>query len=236
MRILRRAHPQTRGSKEAEHSAQIAALTRSRRAVADAYEVERQRIERDVHDGAQQYFVAAAIKLGEASLELEGTAGELVSAALDNLHQGLNALRASVRGISPQVMRERGLVAAVREVAATYGPHVSVHAPHKLPELSPSVLAAGYFFSCEALTNAAKYAPGAAVSVLLTADQNLRICVLDQGPGGAQCTPGGGLAGMQNRLLGFGGQLELISPAGGPTRVSATIPLFLERGQTGVAL
>ena len=232
----RRASASAYRTREEEQAARIAELTVSRRAVADAYEIERQRIERDLHDGTQQYLVAAAIKLGEALLELDDApARPLVSAAKADLDQGLQALRATVRGIHPQVLSQRGLVAAVADIAAGYGPHVSVHAPHSLPGLSPSVLAAGYFFTAEALTNAVKYAPGAPVTVLLTADADLRISVVDEGPGGAKLHPGGGLAGMAARLDTFGGRLTLNSPVGGPTQVTATIPLLLYRGQTGLA-
>lgn len=221
-------------SREQAQAQKIAELTASRRAIADAYEIERQRIERNLHDGTQQYLVAAAIKLGEASLDAEGTVAELIDAAKRDVDAGLQALRTTVRGVHPQVLTDRGLVAAVRDVAATYGPHVVVHAPHPLPELSPSVLAAGYFFVAEALTNAAKYAPGAGVSVLLAADNDLRITVLDEGPGGARIQPGGGLDGMRSRLGGFGGTMELNSPPGGPTRLAGTIPLLLDRGQTAI--
>lgn len=221
-------------SHEQAQAARIAELTRSRRAIADAYEVERQRIERDLHDGTQQYLVAASIKLGEAALEATGPSAALIDAALADLRAGLHSLRATVRGIHPQVLAERGLAAAVADVAATYGPHVSIQVPHPLPKLSPSVLAAAYFFTTEALTNAAKHAPGAEVSVLLTADQDLNVTVVDDGPGGATMVPGHGIAGMHERLVAFGGGVHLISPPGGPTRLRGTIPLLLERGQSGL--
>ncbi|MFH0411039.1 sensor histidine kinase [Corynebacterium sp. L4756] len=215
---------------EEAQAQRIAELTKSRRAIADAYEVERQRIERDLHDGTQQYLVAASIKLGEALLDAPPESAELIKTAQHDLNRGLEALRKTVRGIHPQVLAERGLVAAVKDMAAGYGPHVMVAAPHPLPKLSPSVLASGYFFCAEALTNAAKYAPGADVSVLLVADENLHITVVDQGPGGVRMVEGAGLAGMRDRLDAFGGWLEITSPAGGPTSLSARIPLLVERG------
>ncbi|QTH59871.1 sensor histidine kinase [Corynebacterium hindlerae] len=218
-------------SGEAQAVERIAELTASRRAVADAYEIERHRIERDLHDGAQQYLVAALMKLGEASLDATGPVADLISAAQKDVSEGLESLRATVRGIHPQVLSDYGLVAAVE--AHPTAP--AVMAPHPLPELSPSVLAAGYFFASEALTNAAKHAPDATVSVLLTADADLRISVVDDGPGGATFTPHGGLAGMRERLEAFDGSLELSSPIGGPTRLVAIIPLLLDRGEPGVA-
>ncbi|MGV3073143.1 sensor histidine kinase [Corynebacterium phoceense] len=219
---------------EERQAAEIARLTASRRAIADAYEVERQRIERDLHDGTQQYLVAASIKLGEASLDLTGEAAQLVAAAKKDLDAGLAALRTTVHGIHPQVLKDHGLVAALSDVASSYGPHVSVFAPHPLPSLSPSVLAAGYFFGAEALTNAAKHAPGAPVTVLVTSDADLHISVVDEGPGGAAVVPGQGLAGMAQRLEAFGGALTLSSPPSGPTRVACSIPLLVDRGASGL--
>ncbi|MDK8449482.1 sensor histidine kinase [Corynebacterium mastitidis] len=222
------------GSREERQAARIAELTASRRAIADAYEVERQRIERDLHDGAQQYLVAASIKLGEAALDAEGMVLDLVRAAKGDLDAGLDSLRTIVRGVHPQVLSDHGLEAAVRDAAAGYGPHVRVRAPHPLPRLSPSVVAAGYFFAAEALTNAAKHAPGAAVSVLLSSDESLRIVVVDEGGGGATLRPGHGLWGMRERLAAFGGELTVVSPPGGPTRVACCIPLLLERGHSAL--
>src|SRR5699024_12494242 len=95
----------------------------------------------------------------------------------------------------------------------------------------PSVLDAGYFLRAEALPNASQYAPGAEVTVLLIADKHLHTSVVDQGPGGVRLKPGAGLAGMRDRLDAFGGWLEITSPEGGPTSLSARIPLLLDRGQ-----
>lgn len=211
-------------------AARIAELTASRRAIADAYEIERRRIERDLHDGAQQYLVSALMKLGEAALDCEGPAAALLAEAREDVQNGLDALRATVHGIHPQVLVERGLAAAVR----AYPTAPTVVEPHPLPTLSQSVLAAAYFFASEALTNAAKHAPGAPVTVLLTADAHLRVSVVDDGPGGASIIGGHGLAGMRERLAAFDGSMSLSSPPGGPTQVVASIPLLLEFGQPGV--
>lgn len=229
-------------SREAASAARIAELTRSRRSVAEAYERERRRIERDLHDGAQQYFVAAAMALGEAEMLAEeagtGSApGELareLARARKLLGEGLTALRTTVHGIHPQVLVDEGLAAAVGAVAASYGSHVQVRAPHPLPELPAAVLAAAYFFASEALTNCARHAPGAPVTVLLTADSELTVSVVDRGPGGAEVRPGGGLAEMSGRLEAFDGTVTVHSPAGGPTQVVARIPLLLHRGEPGL--
>lgn len=221
-------------SHEDEQAKRIAQLTKSRRAVADAYENERSRIERDLHDGCQQYLVAASIKLGEAALDATGETAELISAAKNNLDAGLHSLRETVHGIRPQVLEDLGLAAALRETAGSLSPKIEVYSPHPLPKLSSSVLAAGYFFGVEAMNNAVKHASSAAVSVLITADSSLYISVVDRGPGGARFVPGYGLAGMRERLAAFGGQMELSSPGGGPTRVKCSIPLLLKRGQSGI--
>ena len=220
---------------EAAAAAAIHQITASRRRIAEAYEVERLRIERDLHDGAQQYFVAAAMKVGEAQLTASGVTAQLLEDASNNLRSGLEALRRTVRGIHPQELTDRGLVAAVESAAAHYGPHVTVRAPYPLPHIDAPVLAAGYFFAAEALTNAAKYAPGVPVNVLITCDSTLNIAVTDQGDGGAQFVPGRGLEGMRDRIAAFGGDVELRSPSGGPTTVTARIPLLLYRGESGIA-
>lgn len=233
--VFRNHKAKSQPSNEQRQAAIIAELTTSRRAIADAYEVERARIERDLHDGAQQYLVAASIKLGEAELDAEGPVLALIREAKRDLDAGLNSLRATVHGIHPQVLQDHGLIAALSDVASSYGSHISIFAPHPLPQLSPSVLAAGYFFGTEALTNAAKHAPDAPVSVLVTSDASLHISVVDEGPGGARVIPGHGLAGMAERLAAFGGRMQVHSPEGGPTKINCEIPLLLERGSSGLA-
>lgn len=216
----------------------IAQLTESRRVIVEAYEIERRRIERDLHDGAQQYLVAAAMLLGEARL-CAGVAQDpalagLLSQAHESITQGLGALRQTVRGIHPQVLLDEGLVAALEDVAAASASPIHLVCPHQLPALPEGVLAAGYFFCCEALANAHKHSPGVPVSVLLVADEALRISVVDEGRGGARIVPGHGLAGMRERLAAFGGAMSISSPPGGPTQVRAEIPLLLRPGEAGI--
>ncbi len=215
-------------------------LTASRRVIVDAYEIERRRIERDLHDGTQQYLVAAAMMLGEArtspSVAADADLQLLLGQAQEALAKGLDALRATVRGIHPQVLVERGLVAALTDVAQASAAQVRIVCPHPLPRLPEGVLAASYFFASEAIANAAKHAPGASVTVLLTTDSHLRVSVVDTGPGGAVLRPGHGLAGMRERLAAFGGGLTISSPPGGPTQVAASLPLLLGRGEPGVML
>ena len=228
-----------RESNEDAAAREIAELTASRRIIVDAYEVERRRIERDLHDGTQQYLVAAAMKLGEAmlseSVNRDPAVRELLADARATLALGLDSLRATVRGIHPTILVERGLVAALSDVAAR-APRVQVVCPNPLPDLPEGVLATGYFFATEAIANATKHAPGADVTVLLTADQRLRVSVVDAGPGGARVVAGHGLSGLRERLAAFGGELTVSSPPGGPTQVVASVPLLLRRGETGVRL
>ncbi len=235
-----RRHTQRSSSQEEQSARTIAELTASRRAIVDAYEVERRRIERDLHDGTQQYLVAAALKLGEAKLspavEEDAQLRALLDEAEQTLSRGIQALRNTVRGIHPQILTEHGLVAALQDVAAATAGPISIVCPHPLPTMPEGVLTASYFFACEALSNAAKYAIGAPVSVLLVADSELRVSVVDAGPGGARFRSGHGLAGLRERLAAFGGDIQISSPPGGPTRVLATIPLLLNRGETGVTV
>lgn len=209
-------------------------LTASRREIVSAFEIERRRIERDLHDGAQQYLVASLMKIGEARLgaDPESVSGKLLAEAQDDAEEALKALRATVHGIHPQVLSDLGLEASVRDLADRYS-EATVRCPHPLPEIPPGVTACGYFFVSEALTNAAKHAPGTPISILLTCDADLHITVLDNGPGGAEIVRGHGLSGMKERLAAFGGDLVISSPPGGPTELRARMPLLLNKGESG---
>lgn len=223
---------------------QITQLRASRRAIVHAFEIERRRIERDLHDGAQQYLVAENMAIGEALLMLQLHTGELpanlrdLPAVLERAQQageqGLAALRATVNNIHPQILSDLGLEEAVKLAAQSSAVAAQVTTPHPLPQMPEGVIATAYFFTTEALTNCAKYAPTAHVSVLLTADRALHVSVVDDGAGGAMITPGHGLAGMQERLAAFGGSLRVDSPRGGPTSVTASIPLLLFQGETAI--
>lgn len=210
----------------------LADLRRSRREIVGAFEIERRRIERDLHDGAQQYLVAATMKMGEASLTLDPVSneGRLLSAAQDDASRAMKALRETVHGIHPQVLTDMGLEAAVRDLARRFE-DVEVRCPHPLPSMPQGVTASGYFFVSEALTNAAKY--GGPAVVLLTVDEHLHVTATDRGEGGAVIRPGHGLSGMRERLAAFGGELFVSSPHGGPTEVRATMPLLLDVGESG---
>ena len=237
---------------------EIVQLHRSRREIVDAFEIERRRIERDLHDGAQQYLVAASMKVGEAELNLEMLAssesskncpegedsGEsdtcaqiqqilgLLREAQDANDQALAALRRTVAGVHPKVLSDKGLAEAVRDVCAESPLKVDVRMPFELPKLPPGAAAAAYYLVCESLTNVAKYAPQAQVSVLVVAGSSLVVSITDNGAGGASINPGHGLAGLQARLEAFGGTLRVISPTGGPTTVRGEIPILLSAKET----
>ncbi|MCF2707299.1 sensor histidine kinase [Arcanobacterium haemolyticum] len=244
---LRRAVREVNRLYVPDEPVQVAALTESRREIVAAFEIERRRIERDLHDGAQQYLVTASMGVGEAALLLESvvedgrineqrlaSAKSLLAKAQDDSEAALAALRHTVAGIHPKVLSDLGLEAAVRDLAADSPLDVSVRVPIALPEMTEGVIAAGYFLVAEALTNVAKYAPGAHVSILVAADDDLHISIVDDGPGGAVIRPDHGLAGLRERLASFGGDLVVVSPAGGPTTVSGRIPLLLREGEFGV--
>lgn len=223
----------------ADYEAEIGRLVDSRRAIVRAYEVERRRIERDLHDGAQQYLVAAAMHVSEALLEVPDDAPELTSLlqqAQASIERSLTALRATVRGIHPQVLVDAGLAAALEDAIDHSTQDVTLRCPRALPELPEGVLACAYFFVMECLANAAKHAPGARVSVLVTVGEGLRLSVVDDGPGGARIVPGHGLDGIRERLSAFGGTVAVTSPPGGPTQVVADVPLLLHRGESAVVL
>lgn len=238
-RWLGRARP----THEAVAARRIAELTASRREIVAAYEIERRRIERDLHDGAQQRLVVGLMKLGEAQLSPAVTADPALAALLAEAKSaiagGLESLRTTVRGIHPQVLTDLGLEAALTDAVDRVdrtGRTIRIVCPHPLPTMPEGVLAAAYFFALEAMTNALKHAPGAEVTILLTVDKTLRVCVVDTGPGGAHLQPGRGLAGMRERLAAFGGELLLSSPPGGPTQVTAHLPLLLARGESGTGI
>ena len=206
--------------------AQVAALTDSRSRVVDAVEVERQRIERDLHDGAQQRLVALAMDLGRAREKWDSDpagAQQLVEDAHREAKQALVELRDLARGIHPAVLTDRGLDAALSSVAARspIPVHLTVDVPRRP---SATIEGIAYFVVCEALTNVAKHADATrtAVTVARRGDR-LLVEVTDDGHGGASPS-GSGLAGLRDRVEGVDGWLHVSSPVGGPTTILAELP------------
>ena len=212
---------------DAELAARVEELTDTRERVVQAGDAERVRIERDLHDGAQQSLVSLAMSLGRARAKLDddpAAARVLLDQAHGDAKRALAELRDLARGIHPAVLTDRGLDAALSAVAARSPVPVSVEVdvPHRP---SPTIEAVAYFVVAEALTNVAKHARAraAAVRVLQAGDQ-LYVTVLDDGDGGADLGLGTGLTGLRDRVAAVDGRLALSSPAGGPTELTVELP------------
>jgi signal transduction histidine kinase len=210
-----------------ELARRVGELEVSRGAALDQVEAERRRIERDLHDGAQQRLVALAMHLGRARERFDSDparARELVAEAHEEAKAALAELRDLARGIHPAVLTDRGLDAALTALVARCPTPValSVEVPGRLPA---PVESAAYFVVSEALVNVAKHARAAHASVVLsTQGSNLLIEVRDDGHGGAVATPGSGLTGMADRVAALGGWMRILSPSGGPTSIVVELP------------
>ncbi|MFF0739867.1 sensor histidine kinase [Streptomyces sp. NPDC004111] len=210
----------------APRDAELTEVRASRARLVDAYEAERRRIERDLHDGAQQRLVALTMKLGLAGLDLApgSRAAREVAEAHAMAKAALVELRELIRGVHPQVLTERGLPAAVRDVAGRSPVPVDTELP--LPgRLAGSVEVAAYFAVCEALANTARHsgATRARVTGRLVSG-TLLVEVYDDGRGGADPAAGSGLTGLADRVAAVDGRMLLSSPPGGPTRLRVEIP------------
>ncbi|MBL7498259.1 sensor domain-containing protein [Frankia sp. CNm7] len=211
---------------EARLTAAVAELRRSRAGLVGAFEAERRRIERDLHDGVQQRLVGLTMTLGQAELEApDGPALDLVRAAHAQAEGALDDLRAAIRGIHPRVLSDHGLVAAIHEIADRSP--VPVDADLLLPSRLPApVEAAAYFVVSEALTNIARHAHARSARIhAWTFGDRLVLTVVDDGAGGADPAAGSGLAGLALRVEALDGTLSVASPAGGPTEVRMECPI-----------
>jgi PAS domain S-box-containing protein len=210
-----------------ELHARLEELAASRARIVTAGDVERRRLERNLHDGAQQRLVALALTLRLALDRLDAdpaAARGLLAGAGDELALALDELRELARGLHPAVLTDHGLRAAVEMLAARAPVPVEIEdvPDERLPE---SVEAAAYYLIAEALTNVAKYAGASAVRVRVTAgDGRIAVEVADDGVGGADPAAGSGLRGLADRVESLGGALDVRSPAGGGTRLRAEIP------------
>ena len=209
-------------------SAQLAAVTVSRAELLRAHETERRRIERDLHDGAQQHLVLLSMQLGQARFALDAGRPEVAAEALDRAQEeaeaSLRTLRETVRGIHPQVLTDHGLVAAAHDLAGRQPLPVEVEATGTATRLPAPIENAVYFVIAEALTNVVKHAGATHARVRLELGEWVRVEVGDDGDGGARVSPGSGLAGLAERVATLGGTLVVESPPGGPTTVSAGLP------------
>jgi signal transduction histidine kinase len=217
-------------SESRELRRQLEATRRSRSAVLDVEASELRRIERDLHDGAQQRLVMLSIDLGLASERVDTDpegARQLILEGQEQARAALAEIRQLVRGIAPSILLDRGLVAALESVAG-HGPVETIVSSDLAPgeRLPTAAERAAYFVATEALANVAKHSGAGRCEIHVRREgDHLVVEVQDDGVGGAHFEPGGGLAGLQSRVAGVDGTLTLTSPPGGPTVVRAEIPL-----------
>jgi len=216
-----------------ELAQRVESLARSRSDLVAAADAERRRIERDLHDGAQQRLVSLAMNLG-LTRERFASAPEPVRQAIAEAHDeavlALTELREFIRGLHPAVLNDRGLNAALSGLAARAPLPVALHVDLARPA-SPSVEAVAYFIVSEALTNVVKHAQATRAEVTATRRGDLlSITVTDDGRGGAAAaaddggTAGSGLRGLAQRAAAVDGTLAIDSPPGGPTVITAELP------------
>jgi signal transduction histidine kinase len=221
-----------------ELTAQVSELEGARSRIIAAADAERRRIERDLHDGAQQRLVALALNLRVAEQRAEDgdpTAVALVRQAGEEANLALKELRDLARGIHPAILTNRGLPAALQDLAsrATLPVDVVATPDERLPG---AVEAAAYFVVSECLANIGKHASAETATVAVSArDGQLTVEVSDDGVGGAQLDSGSGIQGLADRVGALSGSLAVDSPPGAGTRVTAVIPLTAtERGEEPV--
>ena len=208
-----------------EHLAQ---LTASRARVVATADETRRRIERDLHDGAQQRLVSLRLALRAAQMTVPPQLGELedeLEQVADGLEGVLDELREMARGIHPAILAKVGLAPALKTLARrwTVPVKLDVRAVARLPE---RVEVAAYYVVSEALTNAAKHAQASLVNVEVeTVEGALRLCVRDDGVGGADPIRGSGLVGLRDRVEALGGAITIQSPPGSGTAVRVELPL-----------
>ena len=210
-------------------TAEMSDLRDARSRIIEAADAERRRIERDLHDGAQQRLVALSLNLRMAekrAAEGDPEAAGLVRKAGEEAGLALKELRDLARGIHPAILNNRGLAAALDDLAGRAAVPVRViDAPkQRLPD---QVEAAAYFVVSECLANIGKHAQATEAAVAVTAsDDRLEVVVSDDGVGGAELGNGSGIQGLEDRVGAIDGTLALHSPPGGGTRVTVSIPLF----------
>jgi signal transduction histidine kinase len=200
-----------------------AELRASRARLVEVADAERRRIQRNLHDGAQQRLTAVLLSLGRLR-ESPGERDTLLDGAIDELSAGLQEIRELASGLHPSVLSERGLERALEAVVLHAPVPVELRTDIDQP-LSEQVEAAAYYVVAEGLANVHKHAGASQVAVNARAeDERLCVEVLDDGKGGAD-EEGTGLRGLSDRVEALGGHLTLASPPGGGTRLFAEIPL-----------
>ena len=213
---------------QAELRAQLVQVQESRARIVAAGDDQRRRIERDLHDGAQQRLVALALELRAAQKRLGGELGpeldDVLADAVGQLQLAVGELRELARGVHPAILTEEGLGAALESLAdRTPIPVRIVTAP--AGRLPSEIEGAAYFVACEALANAVKHADATSVTISAARrNGTLVVEVADDGVGGASLNGGSGLRGLSDRVEAHGGRLRIESPPGGGTRVIGELP------------
>ncbi|MDQ1046771.1 histidine kinase [Streptomyces sp. V4I2] len=217
-------------SPKAQLAARVEELKETRADAIAAHGAELRRIERDLHDGAQARLVALSMRIGLAKRAYDrdpAAARKLLDDAQDQAEQALTELRHVVRGIHPPILTDRGLVGAVRALAASSGLAVSVDdgGLEEGVRAPAAVEAAAYFVIAESLTNVAKYSGSTRAEVRLARTRrSLTVYVRDEGQGGADESAGSGLLGMRRRVAALDGTFDVTSPVGGPTVIEVELP------------
>jgi signal transduction histidine kinase len=189
-----------------------------------AQTTERRRLERDLHDGAQQRLAGLGLELALAEARAEPGTRELLTRARGELMLAMNELREIARGIHPAVLTDRGIGAALEALAARVPLPVTLDV--RVARLPQAIEVAAYYVAAEALTNVVKHARAESALVRLSRDDGLAVLeVADDGEGGADATLGSGLRGLHDRVHAVKGRLEVCSPPGGGTRIRATLPV-----------
>jgi signal transduction histidine kinase len=200
-------------------------LRESRARIVAAQDAERRRIERNLHDGAQQRFVNALLALGMAGVEGPvAEREELQAQASNEIQAGLNELRDLARGLNPPLLVEDGIAAAARSLADRSPVLATVESAsdRRYPE---AIESAAYYVIAEAITNAVKHSRAKTVTVRIgEANGHLEVEIADDGAGGADARRGTGLVGLYDRTAAVGGRLHVESPPGGGTTVKAELP------------
>jgi signal transduction histidine kinase len=217
-------------SESRELRRQVETLRQSRSAVLDVEASELHRIERDLHDGAQQRLVALTMDLGLASERLDAdpaAAKELILEGQQQARLALDEIRQLVRGIAPAILLDRGLRAAVDSISARGSVPVVIASDLAAGErLPPATERTAYFVVTEALANVAKHSGATRAEVgIRRAGPRLVVEIRDDGTGGARAAPGGGLDGLASRVAGVDGSFSVSSPDGGPTIIRAELPI-----------
>ncbi|HEU4347285.1 MAG TPA: histidine kinase [Actinoplanes sp.] len=214
------------GRLQAQLRAKVAELRGSRARVIEAEHRERQRLERDLHDGAQQRLIALSLNLGVLQTRLgdDPEAKALLAEARTEIAVSLEELRNVARGLHPAVVTAHGLAVALESLAARAPVPVrlAVDLPGRVDE---AIEVAAYYVVCESLTNIGKHAAASCATVAVTeARGTMTIEVIDDGRGGADTERGTGLRGLADRVEALGGRLRVWTPVGGGTRVRAELP------------